>query len=58
MTAPLITVQFTEAEFEMLNHAVRSFLSDFGHDEADIINQLRGLLAKLAAARSTAAVPS
>jgi hypothetical protein len=57
MTAP-ITIQLDQDEFELLTHAVRATLSDFSHDEADIIYRLRALLAKLAAAENTTAVPS
>jgi hypothetical protein len=56
MSAP-ITLQLNQQEFDLLTHAVRSLMSDFGHDEADVINQLRALLAKMAAA-SSAGVPS
>jgi hypothetical protein len=34
----------------LLVSAVRSFLDDFGHDEADLLRQLKLLLQKLQAA--------
>jgi len=42
-----VTIEFTEDEVRLLHNALRSFLSDFGHDEADIVAQLRALIAKL-----------
>jgi hypothetical protein len=40
MAAP-ITVELEQHEFELLTHAVRAMLSDFSHDEADIIYKPR-----------------
>ncbi len=41
------TVQLTEEEMRLLRAALHSYLDDFGHDEADIVRALKGLIAKL-----------
>jgi hypothetical protein len=41
------TVEVSERELKLLHEAVKSFLDDFGHEEADLIAELRALLAKL-----------
>jgi hypothetical protein len=41
------TVELTDEELRLLVNAVRSFLEDFGHDEADLLRQIKELLAKL-----------
>ena len=43
------TIELTDDELHLLREAVRSFLGDFGHDEADLVRQLQALLAKLSA---------
>jgi len=40
-------IQITDEELAMLTAALRSFLSDFGHDEADVVRAIKALLAKL-----------
>ncbi|HEY0576779.1 MAG TPA: hypothetical protein VGD73_21955 [Pseudonocardia sp.] len=40
-------IQVTDEELAMLTAALRSFLSDFGHDEADVLRAIKMLLAKL-----------
>lgn len=44
------TIQLTDEELRLLVSAVRSFLDDFGHEEADLLRQLKQLLQKLQAA--------
>jgi hypothetical protein len=44
------TVHLTDAELALTRHAVRAYLSTFGHDEADIVKHAREVLAKLDAA--------
>ncbi len=44
------TIQLTDAELRLLLNAVRSYLDDFGHEEADVLRQIKELLAKLQAA--------
>jgi hypothetical protein len=41
------TIEFTDEELRILESALRSFLDDFGHDEMDIIRQVRAILEKL-----------
>ena len=40
-------VELSDAELHLLINALRSFVSDFGHDEADILKESHELLAKL-----------
>jgi hypothetical protein len=40
-------IELTDEQLRLLVNAVRSFLEDFGHDEADLLRQLKDLLAKL-----------
>jgi hypothetical protein len=42
-------IELTDDELHLLREAVKSFLGDFGHHEADIVNQLEALLGKLTA---------
>jgi hypothetical protein len=44
------TIELTEEELRLLLNAVRSYLGDFGHEEADLLRQIKELLAKLQAA--------
>ena len=41
------TIELTDEELRLVVNAVRSFLDDFGHDEADLLRTLKELLAKL-----------
>lgn len=41
------TIELTDEELRLVVNAVRSFLEDFGHDEADLLRTLKELLAKL-----------
>jgi len=45
------TIELTEDELRLLREAVRSYLDDFGHEEADVLRALKALAAKLAAVR-------
>ena len=44
------TIQLTDEEYRLLVSAVRAYLDDFGHEEADLLRQIKELLAKLQAA--------
>jgi hypothetical protein len=46
----MTTIELTDDELRLLLSAVRSYLDDFGHDEADVLRRLKLLLAKLQAA--------
>jgi len=41
------TIEFTDEELRLVLSAVRSYLDDFGHEEADVLRRLKELLAKL-----------
>ena len=41
------TIELTEDELRLLHAALHSYLDDFGHDEADVLRELKALIAKL-----------
>jgi hypothetical protein len=41
------TIELSDEELKLLRTAVQSFMDDFGHDEMDILRQLKALLEKL-----------
>jgi hypothetical protein len=43
------TIQLTDDELRLVLSAVRSYLDDFGHEEADMLRKLKDLLRKLEA---------
>lgn len=43
------TIELTDEELRLVRSAVTSYLDDFGHEEADILRQVKRLLAKLPA---------
>jgi len=45
--ASSVQVQLEPGELQLMMHALRSFLSDFGHDEADVLSDIHELLGKL-----------
>jgi uncharacterized protein (DUF302 family) len=45
-----VDVHLEPDELHLTMHALRSFLSDFGHDEADVLADIHNLLGKLQAA--------
>ena len=47
-----VTITISRAEARLAENALRSFLSDFGHDEADIIEAVRRVLTKVETALS------
>ena len=40
-------IELTDEELRLLRAALHSYLDDFGHDEADVLRQLKQLIAKL-----------
>ena len=46
----MTTIELTDEELRLLLAAVHSYLDDFGHEEADVLRQVKALLAKLKAA--------
>jgi hypothetical protein len=43
-------IDLTDEELRLVLSAVRSYLDDFGHEEADMLRKLKELLQKLQAA--------
>ena len=41
------TIELTEDELRLVLSAVRSYLDDFGHEEADVLRRIKQLLGKL-----------
>ena len=41
------TIELTDEELRLLRAALHSYLDDFGHDEADVLRQIKALIAKL-----------
>ncbi len=41
------TIELTDDELRLLRAALTSYLDDFGHEEADVLRQVKSLLAKL-----------
>jgi len=40
-------IELTDEELRLLHAALHSYLDDFGHNEADVLRQLKQLIAKL-----------
>ena len=41
------TIELTDDELRLVRAALHSYLEDFGHEEADILRAIKGVLAKL-----------
>jgi hypothetical protein len=41
------TIEVNDEELRLLRNAVHAFMDDFGHEEVDVLRQLKALLAKL-----------
>ena len=44
------TIELTKEELTLVRAALRSYLDDFGHEEADVLRRLKEILAKLPSA--------
>jgi len=44
------TIHLSDAELALVRHAVQGYLNSFGHNEADVVELVKQVLAKLAAA--------
>jgi hypothetical protein len=44
------TIHLNDAELAMVRNAVQGYLNSFGHNEADVVELVKQVLAKLAAA--------
>ncbi len=41
------TIELTDEELRMIHAALHAYLNDFGHEEADVLRDLKALIAKL-----------
>jgi hypothetical protein len=41
------TIELTDDELRLLQNALHSYLDDFGHEEADVLRDVKALIAKL-----------
>ena len=41
------TIELTDEELRLLHAALHTYLNDFGHEEADVLRELKALIAKL-----------
>ena len=41
------TIELSDHELRLVHAALHSYLDDFGHDEADVLREIKALLAKL-----------
>lgn len=51
------TIELTDDELRLALAAVRTYLDDFGHEEADVLRRVKALAAKLAAEPDAGARP-
>ena len=43
------TIELTADELRLVQAALKTYLDDFGHEEADVLRQIKALIAKLPA---------
>ena len=43
------TIELTSEELKLVQAALKSYLDDFGHEEADLLREIKALIAKLPA---------
>ena len=41
------TFELTDEELRLIQNALHSYLDDFGHEEADVLRNVKALIAKL-----------
>jgi hypothetical protein len=41
------TIELTDQELRLLQNALHTYLDDFGHEEADVLREVKALLQKL-----------
>jgi hypothetical protein len=41
------TIELSDDELRLLHTALKSYLDDFGHEEADVLRTVKALIAKL-----------
>jgi hypothetical protein len=44
------TIELTDEELRIVQQALRSYLDDFGHEEADVLRLIKQVLAKVSPA--------
>ena len=45
--APMHTIELTDEELRLLQNALHAYLDDFGHEEADVLREVKALIEKL-----------
>jgi hypothetical protein len=53
----MYVIHVTDAELETARHALRAYLSAFGHDEAETVEEIKRVIAKLNAAQAESQDP-
>ena len=53
MSAPCTTIELTDVERRLLHNALETYLSDFGHEDHELIVAARQLIAKVDAVGAT-----
>jgi hypothetical protein len=43
----MYTIELTDKELRILHAALHAYLNDFGHEEADLLREIKALIAKL-----------
>jgi hypothetical protein len=43
----MYTIELNDEDLRLLYHALHAYLDDFGHEEADVLRQIKALIAKL-----------
>jgi hypothetical protein len=46
----MYTIELTDDELRIVAAALHSYLDDFGHEEADVLRQIKTIIAKLPSA--------
>ena len=41
------TIELSDDELRIIQHALHSYLDDFGHEQADLLRAIKALIAKL-----------
>jgi ribosomal protein L29 len=53
----MYVIHLTDAELETARHALRAYLSAFGHDEAETVGEIKRVIAKLNTAQDEGEEP-
>jgi len=43
----MYTIELSAEELRLVDAVLRAYLADFGHDEAELLRELKGLIARL-----------